>query len=101
MPGTMAATPAYAASTCSQIRSASQMSATARTGSTLVVDVVPTVATTATGHHPADRSSAIADRSASGRRRNASSTGVFRSAEWPIPSRIVALSIDEWACSEQ
>jgi hypothetical protein len=60
----MAATPAYAASTCSQIRSRAQTLAIAPTGSTLVDDVLPTVATTATGRTPARRSASIAPTSA-------------------------------------
>ncbi len=47
--GMIAALPAYAASTCSQRSSLSQTSAIARTGSILVVDVVPTVGTTQNG----------------------------------------------------
>jgi hypothetical protein len=47
--GSIATTPAYAASTCSQQPSRSAMSAIAATGSTDVDEVVPTVATIAIG----------------------------------------------------
>src|SRR5438445_773408 len=47
--GTRAALPAYAASTCSQRRCSAQTAAIVATGSTLVLDVVPIVATTAAG----------------------------------------------------
>ena len=101
MPGARAAAPAYAASTCSQIcRSVSRTSAIAATGSTLVVDVVPTVATTAIGSAPAARSAAIASPRASGRIRNWSSTGIFRMASMPSPSVITALSTEECDCAE-
>ena len=54
------------------------------------------------GTMPAARSSAMAVaqrvRRASGTR---ASDGIFRSASWPRPSRITALSIDECAWSEQ
>ncbi len=86
---------------CSQMRSASQTSAMAATGSTLVVDVVPTVATTATGRKPAARSSAIAARSAPGGMRKLASHGMRRSASWPKPARITPLSMEECAWSEQ
>ena len=76
------------------------MSATAPTGSTLVVEVVPTVATTASGVTPRARSAAMASRRASGRIRNSSSAGIWDSASWPSPSVMIALSIDECACSE-
>ena len=59
------------------------------TGSTEVVDVVPTVATTAQAPSRSRRS---------GRMRNASSTGTRRSSS---PSICAALSIDECVCSEQ
>ena len=71
------------------------------TGSTLVVDVVPTVATTAIGMIPAARSAAMAFASSSGRMRNSSSAGIRVSASWPRPSRITALSMEECACSPQ
>ena len=63
---TMAATPAYAASTCIQIPCSSQMPAISGRGSMLAVEVVPATATTATGRTPAARSSSIAARRASG-----------------------------------
>src|SRR5438046_2247055 len=47
--GTIAVEPAYAVSTCSQMPYFSQMSATASTGSTLEVEVVPTVGITQMG----------------------------------------------------
>jgi hypothetical protein len=47
-PGTIAATPAYAASMCSHTRSRAQMAPISSTGSMLVLDVLPTVAITAT-----------------------------------------------------
>ena len=58
--GTIAAVPAQAASTCSQIPSDWQIAAIAGTGSMAVEDVVPTVATTHAGISPLARSSAIA-----------------------------------------
>src|SRR4051812_24636355 len=100
-PGTIAATPAYAASTCSQIDSRAQMSAIAATGSMLVDDVVPTVATTATGSQPAARSCAIASASASARMRNELSLAIFLSESCPRPSTMTALSMDECVWSEQ
>ena len=98
--GTMAATPPYAASTWSQSPSRAAMSATAGTGSTLVVDVVPTVAQTATGRQPAARSSAMARASAAGSMRNSASVGIFRTASRPKPRMIAALSTEECACSD-
>ena len=87
--GQTIAAPAYAASTCNQTPCCSHASAIGATGSTEVDDVVPTVATTA---HASVRSSA------SGRSRNASSAGVFRTSS---PRSLHALSTDECACSEQ
>src|SRR5690606_37489522 len=55
--GTIAAEPAYAASTCSQIPCLLQISATASTGSTLEEDVVPIVGITQIGTYPASMSS--------------------------------------------
>src|SRR3972149_3861174 len=55
-----AAMPAYAPSTCSHNPSRAQTSAMAGTGSTLVVEVVPTVATTQNGRQPGRRGSALA-----------------------------------------
>jgi hypothetical protein len=63
----------------------------------LVVDVVPTVATTATGMRPASRSAAIAASRRSGRIRRSSSTAIRVSASWPRPIAITALSTDECA----
>jgi len=88
---------AYAASTCSQIPSRSQIAATASTGSTLVADVVPTVATTASGAQPDARSSAIARSSASARMRNSPSHEIRLMDSSPRPSMIIALSTDECA----
>ena len=78
-----------------------QMSAIAATGSIPVDDVVPMVATTATGVTPARRSSSIAARSASARMLNVASTAIFLNDDNPKPSVSTALSIDECACSEQ
>ena len=91
----------HAASTCSHTAASEQTSAIAATGSMLVDDVVPTVATTAIGSRPAPRSSAIATRRASARIENRSSTGMRRIASRPRPSVSTALSIDECVCSEQ
>ena len=76
------------------------MRAMGPTGSTLVVEVVPTVATTASGVTPRARSAAMASRSTSGRIRNSASAGMRASASWPSPRVMIALSIEEWACSE-
>ena len=72
----------------------------ASTGSTLVVDVVPSVATTAMGRTPAATSSSIASRSASTLIRNSSSVGMGRTPDRPNPSVIPALAMLEWASSE-
>ncbi len=82
------ALPAYAASTCSQAPARAHASAIAGTGSTEVVEVVPTVATTA---HAPDRSSV------STRIRNAASTGSLRTSS---PAMRQAFSTEECACSE-
>src|SRR5207253_1173191 len=95
--GTSAALPAYAASTCSQRRCSAQTAAIVATGSTLVLDVVPTVATTATGRWPAAMSVSIAARSAVTSMRNALSTGMRRHPSWPKPSTMPAFSTDECA----
>ena len=63
--GMIATGPAYAASTCSHRPSRAAMSAITATGSTDVDDVVPIVATTATGQRPARWSVSIAIASAS------------------------------------
>ncbi len=95
--GRIAATPPYAASTCSQRCSRSQMSAIAGTGSMLVVDVVPTVATTASGRRPLRRSSSMARSSESARIRKSASTAILRTASWPRPIAMADLSTEECA----
>ena len=84
-------------------RSRSQMSAIAGTGSMLVVDVVPTVATTAIGRMPAARSAADAparaDRAASGS--DSSDGDPPERVAAQADARSSALSTDECACSEQ
>ena len=97
--GQMAAAPAYAASTCSHSFSRRAIFATSTSRSTLVVEVVPAVATTAIGSLPVRRSAAIAAPSAATFIRNAASTGTFLRFSWPRPRVITALSIEEWACS--
>ena len=77
------------------------MSAISPTGSTLVVDVVPSVATTATGVTPAARSRAMASRSAGADMRNSLSLGTRHRPSCPSPSRMTDLSTDECAWSEQ
>src|SRR6185369_490887 len=67
----------------------------------LVVDVVPTVATTQNGRHPLARSSSIARASDWGFIRNSESQAIFRTPSCPMPRVITALSIEECACSEQ
>src|SRR3712207_3703569 len=54
--GHTATAPAYAASTCSHTPNSRQISPIAGNGSTAVVEVVPTVATTIVGTAPAARS---------------------------------------------
>ena len=99
--GTIAATPPYAPSTCSHIPSRRQTSAIARTGSMLVVLVVPTVATAAIGRKPAARSRVIASARRSGRMRKAPSVSMCTTFRWPSPSAIAPLSTDECDCVEQ
>ena len=65
-----------------------------------MVAVVPTVATTAKGIHPAARSSAIAPARAAGSIRYASSTGILRKPSWPMPRTIAAFSTEEWVWSD-
>ena len=68
-----------------------QIPAISPTGSTLVVDVVPIVATTARGRMPAARSSAIASWRASVRSWKLSSQAFAAAARCPSPSRIDGL----------
>ena len=72
----------------------------AGTGSTLVVEVVPTVAVTQQGRSPAARSASIIACSASGRMRNSASTGTLRTLSWPMPTAIAPFSMDECDCSD-
>ena len=72
----------------------------AATGSTLVVDVVPTVATAASGRTPAATSAATACSKRSVRMRNAASVGILHSPSWPSPSAMQAFSTEEWAWSD-
>ncbi len=65
----------------------------------LVVEVVPTVATTAIGSRPAARSAAIAWASAGTDIRNSPSLSIRRTFSWPTPRTIADLSIEEWAWS--
>src|SRR5258708_37854779 len=67
----------------------------------LVVEVVPTVATTQNGRHPLARSSSIAWASELGFIRNSESVPILRTPSCPIPRVMTALSIEECACSEQ
>ena len=73
----------------------------AGTGSMLVVDVVPTVATTQKGRKPAAISACTAAASASGRMRNPSSTGILRTNCCPMPMAMAPFSMEECASSEQ
>ena len=77
------------------------MSAMAGTGSTLVMLVVPTVATTAIGLKPSARSAAIAASSSSGRMRNSASAFTRTTFSAPIPRVMAALSMLLCAHSEQ
>ncbi len=79
---------------------AAQTSAISATGSMLVDDVVPTVATAAIGRRPARTSAATASRSASVRIRNAASDGIFTRPSCPKPSTMQAFSTDECASSD-
>jgi hypothetical protein len=78
-----------------------QISAIAGTGSIAVVEVVPTVATTAIGIAPALLSLAITAASSFASIRNRSSVEIRFSAFNPNPSVITALSTLECASSEQ
>jgi hypothetical protein len=69
-------------------------------GSTLLVEVVPAVATTQKGFRPAASSAAMASARASGRMRNSASTGILRTFFWPMPSAIAPFSMEECDCSE-
>src|SRR4029079_5263764 len=93
--GTIAAEPAYAASTCNQSPGSSQMGTISGTRSMLEVDVVPTVATTQNGRYPARLSSSTATASAPASMRNSESVGILRKPRGPNPSVITAFSIDE------
>ena len=99
--GRIAAVPPYEASTWSHIPWRPQISAIAGTGSMAVVEVVPTVATTATGTRPARRSFSTAAASAFVSILSAESVGIFFRASSPKPSVINALSTLECASSEQ
>ena len=70
------------------------------TGSMLVDEVVPTVATAAIGRRPARTSAATASRSASTRIRYSPSVAIFTNPSWPSPSTMQAFSTDECASSE-
>ena len=61
----------------------------------LVVEVVPTVATTQNGRQPFWRSSVMACASAAGIMRNDSSTGILRNPSSPIPRVMADLSMEE------
>src|SRR5689334_14232888 len=93
--GTIAAEPAYAASTCNHIACSSHIGTISGTGSMLDVDVVPTVATTQNGRYPLRLSSSIAAANAEASMRNSESVGILRRPRWPNPSVITAFSIDE------
>ena len=99
--GRIAAVPPYDASTCNHIPCFSQISAMAGTGSMAVVEVVPTVATTASGTRPARVSFSTALASAAASILSAESVGIFLRASRPKPSVITALSTLECASSEQ
>ncbi len=91
--GQIAAEPAYAASTCSHTPLTKQSSPISGSGSTDVVEVVPTVATTA---HTSPFSSSTARRS--GRIRKASSVGSRRSSS---SSKRQAFATEECVSSVQ
>ena len=76
------------------------MSAISGTGSMLVVEVVPTVATTASGRTPAARSASTASASRSERMRRSSSVAILVRPSRPMPSVMQALSTDEWASAD-
>ena len=78
------------------------MSAIAATGSMLVLDVRADRGDDRDRQSARSaRSSSMARASASGRMRKSPSAGILRSASWPRPSRMTALSTDECAWSEQ
>jgi hypothetical protein len=70
-------------------------------GSIAVDEVVPMVAVTKKGDHPARRSSSIARASASARSAYASSAGILRIPAVPTPATTAALSIEKCASVEQ
>ena len=70
-------------------------------GSTAVVPVVPSVATTQQGINPVFISLIIASLSFSGSIEKSSLTGIFTRFFLPIPLIFTAFSTDEWVCSEQ
>ncbi len=82
-------------------RACSAISAIAGTGSTLVVDVVPTVAHDAEGLLPGREVGLDqAAPAASARMRNAASTGTLRTFFCPMPSAMAPFSTEECDCSE-
>jgi hypothetical protein len=72
----------------------------AGTGSMLVVEVVPTVATTQKGSMPARLSSSTRRLSAAASMRNSESAGTLASERWPSPSAMRDFSTEECDCSD-
>ncbi len=98
--GKIASAPPYAASTCSQTPCSRQTAPISGNGSTLVVEVVPAVVTTASGRMPTARSSVIAARNAATSRRKSRSVATRRTFASPRPRVIAHLSMCEWPWSE-
>jgi hypothetical protein len=77
-----------------------QIAAISSTESTLVVEVVPTVATTAHGRCPSARSLSISASSAAGTIRYSASVATRTTFSSPMPSVIAALSIELCASAD-
>jgi hypothetical protein len=69
-------------------------------GSTLVVEVVPAVATTQNGFLPAAISSSTSRESTPARISKRSFTGTWRTRSWPMPSAMAPFSTEECDCSD-
>jgi hypothetical protein len=82
---------------CNHIFSLRQSCAISAIGSTLAVEVVPTVATTATGLNPDSRSCATVLRKIDVSIRNSLSLGTRQTLSSPRPSAIAAFSAELWA----
>jgi hypothetical protein len=98
--GRMANPAPYAPSMWSHNLNCRQILAISGTGSTLAVEVVPTVAITASGLKPSRTSRAIISLSAFASMQNAASVGTRCTFSSPRPSAIAAFSAELCACSE-